>query len=179
MVQYPIYTEDFVMTYDEMSNFTHEELSHFTHGELSLEKVQLLYNILNDNSIEIPVQIQDKLYALCSNTIVELEKSHVKIPNKIKEIMSQPHSRKLLIKVIAWLIKLLATSLISAGIKSIHIDEIDFDYNKSTIQNTYYISNGGLNDDVNTIIESINTTTNIKIDIENLTYELDEDTKNN
>ncbi len=162
-----------------MSNFTHEELSHFTHGELSLEKTQLLYNILNDDSIEIPVQIQDKLYALCNNTITELEKSHVKIPDKIKKIMSQPHSRKLLTKVMAWLIKLLAASLISAGIKSIHIDEIDFDYNKNTIQNTYYISNGGLNDDINTIIESINTTTNVKINIENLTYELEEDTKNN
>ncbi len=71
-----------------------------------------------------------------------------------------------------WLIKLLATSLISAGIKSIHIDEIDINYNKNTIQNTYYISSGGLNDDIDSIIESINTTTNIKIDITNMTYEL-------
>ena len=88
-------------------------------------------------------------------------------------ILSQPHSKKLLKKVIGWLIKLLATSLISAGIKSINIDKIDIDYNKSTIQNTYYISNGGLNDDLVIIIESINKTTNIKIDIENLTYELE------
>lgn len=71
-----------------------------------------------------------------------------------------------------WLIKLLATSLISAGIKSIHIDEIDINYNKNTIQNTYYILSGGLNDDIDSIIESINTTTNIKIDITNMTYEL-------
>lgn len=157
-----------------MSNFTHEELSHFTHGEISLDKIKLLYKILSDDNIEIPTSIQDKLYALCNNTISELEKSHTKIPAEIKEIMSQPHSRKLLKKVLGWLIKLLATSLISAGIKSIHVDKIDIDYNKSTIQNTYYISNGGLNDDIATIIESINTTTNIKINIENLTYELKE-----
>lgn len=162
-----------------MSNFTHEELSHFKHGELSLEKAQLLYKILDDSNIEIPLPIQDKLYALCNNAIAELEKSHTKIPPEIKKILSQPHSRKLLAKIIGWLIKLLATSLISAGIKSIHVDQIDINYNKSTIQNTYYISNGGLNDDINAIIESINTTTNIKIDIKNMTYKLEEDTKNN
>lgn len=166
------------MTHDEMSNFTHEELSHFTHGELSLEKVQLLYKILDDDNAKIPTSIQDKLYALCNNTISELEKSNTKIPSEIKKIMSQPHSRKLLAKVIKWLIKLLATSLISAGIKSINVDKIDIDYNKSTIQNTYYIFNGGLNDDIITIIESINETTNVKIDIENLTYELKEDNQN-
>lgn len=166
------------MTHDEMSNFTHEELSHFTHGELSLEKVQLLYKILDDDNAKIPTSIQDKLYALCNNTISELEKSNTKIPSEIKKIMSQPHSRKLLTKVIKWLIKLLATSLISAGIKSINVDKIDIDYNKSTIQNTYYIFNGGLNDDIITIIESINETTNVKIDIENLTYELKEDNQN-
>ena len=170
--------EDFQMTHDEMSNFTHEELSHFTHGELSLEKVQLLYKILDDDNAKIPTSIQDKLYALCNNTISELEKSNTKIPSEIKKIMSQPHSRKLLTKVIKWLIKLLATSLISAGIKSINVDKIDIDYNKSTIQNTYYIFNGGLNDDIITIIESINETTNVKIDIENLTYELKEDNQN-
>lgn len=167
------------MTYDEMSKFTHEELAHFTHGELSLEKVQLLYKILDNDNVKIPISIQDKLYALCNNTISELEKSNTKIPSEIKKIMSQPHSKKMLAKVIKWIIKLLATSLISAGIKSINIDKIDIDYNKSTIQNTYYISNGGLNDDLITIIESINETTNIKIDIENLTYELKEDTQNN
>lgn len=161
-----------------MSNFSREELSHFTHGELSLEKVQLLYNILNDDNAKIPISIQDKLYVLCNNTISELEKSKTKIPLEIKEIMSQPHSKKMLKKVFGWLIKLLTTSLISAGIKSINIDKIDIDYNKSTIQNTYYISNGGLNDDIITIIESINETTNIRIDIENLTYELKEDTQN-
>lgn len=166
------------MTYDEMSKFTHEELSCFTHGEVSLQKVKLLYNILNDDGAKIPSFIQDKLYALCNNTISELEKSNTKIPSEIKEIMNKPHSKKLLKKVIGWLMKLLATSLISAGIKSINIDKIDIDYNKSTIQNTYYISNGGLNDDLITIIESINETTNIKIDIENLTYELKEDTQN-
>lgn len=170
--------EDSSMTYDEMSKFTHEELSCFTHGELSLQKVKLLYDILNDDAAEIPTSIQDKLYALCNNTISELKKSNTIIPSDIKKIMSQPHSKKLLKKVIGWLIKLLATSLISAGIKSINIDKIDIDYNKSTIQNTYYISNGGLNDDLVTIIESINETTNIKIDIENLTYELKEDTQN-
>ena len=167
------------MTHDEMSKFTHEELSHFRHGELSLEKAQLLYRILDDDNAAIPISIQDKLYALCNNTISELEKSHTKIPTEIKEIMSKPHSRKLLIKVLGWLIKLLATSLISAGIKSINVDKIDIDYNKGTIQNTYYISNGGLNDDIVTIIESINTTTNIKIDIENLTYELKENSQDN
>lgn len=166
------------MTYDEMNNFTHEELSHFTHGELSLEKVQLLYEILNDDTIEIPTIIQDKLYALCNHTISELEKSHIRIPDEIKKILSQPYSKKILKVFLKWLIKLLATSLISAGIKSIHIDKIDVNYNKSTIQNTYYISNGGLNDDIDLIIESINNTTNIKIDIENLTYELKEDTQN-
>lgn len=167
------------MTYDEMSKFTHEELSCFTHGEISLQKVKLLYDILNDDNAKISTSIQDKLYALCNNTISELEKSNTKIPSEIKKIMSQPHSKKLLKKVIGWLIKLLATSLISAGIKSINIDKIDIDYNKSTIQNTYYISNGGLNDDLVTIIESINETTNVKIDIENLTYKLKEDNQNN
>lgn len=167
------------MTHDEMGYFTHEELSQFTHGELSFEKAQLLYKILDDDNIEIPLPIQNKLYTLCNNTILELEKSHTYIPSEIKKIMSQPRSRKLLKKVLLWLIKLLATSLISAGIKSIHVDKIDIDYNKSIIQNTYYISNGGLNDDINMIIESINTTTNIKIDIENLTYELKEDAKDN
>lgn len=171
--------EDFSMTYDEMSKFTHEELSCFTHGEISLQKVKLLYNILNDDGAKIPSSIQDKLYALCNNTISELEKSNTKIPSEIKEIMNKPHSKKLLKKVIGWLMKLLATSLISAGIKSINIDKIDIDYNKNTIQNTYYISNGGLNYDLVTIIESINETTNISIDVENLTYELKEDNQNN
>lgn len=160
------------MTYDEMSNFTHEELSHFMHGELSLEKTQLLYELLNDDTIEIPAIIQDKLYALCNHTISELEKSHTRIPDEIKKVLSQPYSKKILKSVLKWLIKLLATSLISAGIKSIHIDEIDINYNKNTIQNTYYILSGGLNDDIDSIIESINTTTNIKIDITNMTYEL-------
>lgn len=160
------------MTYDEMSNFTNEELSHFSHGELSLDKVKLLYKILDDDNIEIPLPIQDRLYALCNNTIYELEKSHTKIPAEIKKIMSQPHSRKLLQKVLGWLLKLLATSLISAGIKSVHVEEIDIWYNKSTFQNTYYIYNGELNNDIDMIIESINTTTNIKIDIENMTFEL-------
>lgn len=158
------------MTYEEMSNFTHEELAYFTNGELSYEKAQLLFKILDNDTIEIPISIQDKLYALCNNTIIELEKSHIKIPDEIKEIMSQPHSRKLLKKIFMWLIKLLATSLISAGIKSIHIEEITINYNKNTIQNTYYISSGGLNDDIDIIIESINNTTDIKIDIENMTY---------
>ena len=81
------------MTHDEMSNYTHEELSHLTHGELSLDKIQLLYKILNDDNADIPISIQDKLYALCNNTISELEKSHTKIPTEIKEIMSKPHSR--------------------------------------------------------------------------------------
>lgn len=84
------------MTYDEMSNFTHEELSHFTHGELSLEKTQLLYKILDDDTIEVPISIQDKLYALCNNTISELEKSNTKIPSEIKKIMSQPTPRNYL-----------------------------------------------------------------------------------
>lgn len=84
------------MTFDEMSNFTHEELSHFMHGELSLEKTQLLYELLNDDTIEIPTIIQDKLYALCNHTISELEKSHTKIPDEIKKILSQPYSKKYL-----------------------------------------------------------------------------------
>ncbi len=63
----------------------------------------------------------------------------------------------------------LATSLLSAGIKSINVDEIDINYNKNTIQNTYYISNGGLNDDVTTIIESINSITNVTIDLKGMT----------
>lgn len=105
------------MTYDEMSNFTHEELSHFMHGELSLEKTQLLYELLNDDTIEISTIIQDKLYALCNHTISELEKSHTKIPDEIKKVLSQPYSKKILKSVLKWLIKLLATSLISAGIK--------------------------------------------------------------
>jgi len=160
------------MTYDEMGNFTHEELSYFTYGELSLDRIQLLCEVLDNDDIEIPVSIQDKLYTLCSNTISELENSNTKIPDDIKKIPSQPRSRKLLKKFFTWLIKLLAASLISAGIKSINVDEIDINYNKNTIQNTYYISNGGLNDDVTAIIESINSTTNVQIDIDNLTVTL-------
>lgn len=157
------------MTNDEMSNFTHEELSCFTYVELSLEKVQLLCKVLDNNSIQIPISIQDKLYALCNNTITELEHSHIQIPKEIKETISKPFSRKLIKNFLKWLIKLLATSLLSAGIKSINVDEIDINYNKNTIQNTSYISKGGLNDDVTAIIESINSTTNFTIDLRNMT----------
>lgn len=157
------------MAYDEMSNFTHEELSHFTHAELSFEKAQLLYQILDNDDIEIPGYIIDKIYALCSRTVSELEHSDTIIPKEIKEILAKPCSKKLIKKVLTWLIKLLASSLISAGIKSVNVEEVNINYTKNTIQNTYYISSGELNDEVTRIIESIQSVTNIKIDFENIT----------
>lgn len=158
------------MTYEEMENFTHEELSYFTNGELSLEKLELICNIFENNKNIIPNTIVDKLYSICNRTIYELEKSNTNIPKHIKEILSLPHSQKLLCKLLIWIFQLIATSLLKAGISSIdvEVDALNINCTKDTIKNTYFISNGELNNELADAIECIKNTTNITIDFDNI-----------
>lgn len=53
------------MKYSELKNFTHKQLSSFTHQDLSLDKQELI--VKADNStIELPADVQNKLYELCT-----------------------------------------------------------------------------------------------------------------
>jgi hypothetical protein len=63
--------------------------------------------------------------------------------------------------------------------KILILETVSLSLNRKYLCEQKFISNEGLNDDLVTIIESFNETTNVKIDIENLTYELKEDNQNN
>ena len=161
------------MTYEEMSNFTWGELSHFTYYELSLDKAELLSKILEDESNIIPEDILDKIRAMCINTIDSVEKSSGSIiPQKIKDILSQPKvSQALLTTVLKVIIKIIASSLISSGIKSISIDNVDFHFTKEQVKTTYYFYDGNFNNDIDVIIKEIKTTTNIDISLDDVNIE--------
>ena len=53
------------MKYSELKNFTHKQLSSFTHQDLSLDKYELIAKAEN-STIELPADVQNKLYELCT-----------------------------------------------------------------------------------------------------------------
>lgn len=53
------------MRYSELKNFTHEQLSSFTYQDLSLDKYELIVKAEN-STIELPADVQNKLYELCT-----------------------------------------------------------------------------------------------------------------
>ena len=158
------------MTHEEMSNFTHEEISCFTHYELALDKLKLLYKILSNENIEISEDILKKLHAVCSNTISDIEKSSkISIPQRIKNILTKfKPSQKELSSVVKFIIKLLISSLIASGVKSVSVKNLDFNFSKESVKTTYYISNGELDNDMNIIIEEIKKSTNIDISLDDV-----------
>lgn len=156
------------MTHEEMSKFSNEELSALSHYKLSLDKMKLLYKILVDENNVVPEVTLKKLYSICTKTISELEESsEIKIPRKIKDIISDSKpSQKELSWVIKFIIKLLVGTLFASGVQSISIDNINIDFSKESVKTIYYISNGDLDNDVDSIIEEIKTTTNININLD-------------
>ena len=156
------------MTHEEMSKFSNEELSALSHYELSLDKMKLLYKILVDENNVVPEVTLKKLYSICTKTISELEESsEIKIPRKIKDIISgSKPSQKELSWVIKFIIKLLVGTLFASGVQSISIDNINIDFSKESVKTIYYISNGDLDNDADSIIEEIKTTTNININLD-------------
>lgn len=53
------------MRYSELKNFTYEQLSSFTYQDLSLDKYELIVKAEN-STIELPADVQNKLYELCT-----------------------------------------------------------------------------------------------------------------
>lgn len=156
------------MTHEEMSNFTHEELSYFSHAELSLDKILLLQKIVSDESIDIPQNIQIKIYNMCQTALSEMEKVGAIIPQDSKKLFDHPITQKIIEKILSLTIDALAGFLIGSGIK-VGIQHFSIEYNKTETTKTEYITDG-LDNSITDIIESIQKETNIKVDINGLSF---------
>lgn len=78
-----------IMTHEEMSNFTHEELENFRHLELSLEKTDLLNNLISDFRDDIPSAVLIKLHELCKGFIQYCEEQNISIPSETKKLKNK------------------------------------------------------------------------------------------
>lgn len=76
------------MTHEEMSNFSHEDLANLRHLELSLEKTELLKNVLS-NRDDIPTDVKYKLQKICQDFIQSCEKYDIDIPPETKELKNK------------------------------------------------------------------------------------------
>ena len=149
------------MTYEEMSKFTHEELSNFSHLELSLKSTELLKNLINDFRDDIPSGIIIKLERISKNFITSCENNNIEIPSEIAGLKSKKHLT--VIDIISILGSI--ASLISLAMSM-------FSSNNKTINNTYinqitnYVITEEYTTNIDTIINELEQTYNISINIE-------------
>ena len=109
------------MKYNKLSNITYGELKNFTYEELSMDVIDLLKK-LKDQNRAIPIQLYDKLSNLCVEleTNVELSVQEKRIlNNKDNNIFSSINKLNLILsfaKNLSWLVPK-ATEIIKELIK--------------------------------------------------------------
>lgn len=156
------------MTYEEMSNFTHEELSNFGHLELSLKNTELLQKIINDFREDIPSRIILKLESICKNFITFCESNNIEIPVEVSTLKNKKHFTFLEI------LSILGTVI---TIISFVIDM--FSSEEKTVNNAYinqvtnYVITEEYITNIDTIINELEQTYNISINIEDTSNDSD------
>ena len=144
-----------------MSKFTHEELSNFSHLELSLKSTELLKNLINDFRDDIPSGVILKLEEMSKNFINSCENNNIEIPSEIAELKNKKHLT--VIDIISILGSI--ASLISLAMSM-------FSSNNKTINNTYinqitnYVITEEYITNIDTIVNELEQTYNISINIE-------------
>lgn len=156
------------MTHEEMSNFTNEELSYFRHLELSLKNTRILLDIVNDSHDDIPSSVIIKLERICKSFVSSCEENNIKIPAEVAAYKNKKH---LTLAEIA--------TIIQAIIAIINLALSLLSKKETTNNNTYinqitnYAITTEYNTDTTVIINELEQTYNIYINIDDTSINSD------
>lgn len=149
------------MTHAEMSNFTYEELENFSHLELSLKNTKILLDIINDFRDDIQSCIIIKLERICQSFVSSCEENNIEIPPEITKYKSKDHLTLAEIATIIQAIIAIITLALSLFSKKETINN-----NAYINQITNYAITAEYNTDTTVIINELEQTYNIYIDID-------------
>jgi len=150
------------MTHEEMSNFTWGELSSMPHSDLELAPTELLKKIVEEyNANDIPKSVLIKLQKICFSLSESCIENNLEIPTHIKSVATKKKLTKLeMIAVVADILGIIGFLFNAMQPKStqqqIHTHN---HYHTIYIMNEY-------NNDVNCIIEELEQTHNVTVNID-------------
>lgn len=152
------------MTHAEMSNFTYEEIANFSHLQLSLKNTQILYNIINDFDKDMPSSVIIKLERICKSFVSSCEENNIEIPAEIVKYKSKDH---LTLAEIATIIQaIIALIMFAMSLFSKKETTNNANNNAYINQITNYAITAEYNTDTTVIINELEQTYNIYIDID-------------
>lgn len=159
-----MYMGENTMTHAEMSNFTYEELENFSHLELSLKNTKILLDIINDFRDDIPSCIIIKLERICKSFVSSCEENNIEIPTEITKYKSKDH---LTLAEIATIIQAII-AIITLALSLFSKNETTNNANNNAYINqiTNYAITAEYNTDTTVIINELEQTYNIYIDID-------------
>ncbi len=150
------------MTHEEMSNFTWGEISTISHSDLELAPTELLKKIVEEyHANDIPKSVLIKLQKICFSLSESCIENNLEIPTHIKSVATKKKLTKLeMLAIIADILSIIGFLFNAMQPKStqqqIHIHN---HYHTTYITNEY-------NNDINFIIEELEQTHNVTVDID-------------